>query len=43
MNMFLPNIHRIIQGIDQNKLEWETKVQEYQTIMEKEATNWEDK
>jgi hypothetical protein len=41
MNSFLPNIHRIIQGIEQNKGEWESRVDEYNGIMEKQVKDWE--
>jgi hypothetical protein len=43
MNSFLPNIHRIIQGIEQNKGEWESRVDEYNGIMEKQVKDWEEK
>lgn len=43
MNTFLPNIHRIIQGIEQNKGEWESRVEEYSGIMEKQVKDWEEK
>ena len=34
MNTFLPNIHRIIQGVEQNKGEWESRIEEYNGIQE---------
>lgn len=43
MHSYLPGIQRMLQGIDQNKVEWENRVDQYEAKMEKEKWWWEKK
>ena len=43
MHQFLPNIHRMIQGIELNEAAWKSRVDQYQEIMEIDAKEYEAK